>query len=169
MDRRSRKEEESLNTPEKIFRNARTISAEEMFDFDKKHFPGNEVFEAGSQENGIEDFNHETHVLLSYGSKELVISFDDSQEVIAAGGALITNTEAQKEEGETTALYSAGKKIMERHGAKNKKTVEYTLVTEEETIKAWVNSKGNDLFSWDSVNDDYGNSIKAIKKLELKT
>ncbi len=87
---------------------------------------------------------------LSFGGKNLEITASYNH------GSFLTyidNNSEEKELNATTYLYAAAKIIMQDITNKFKKPMTYGLQTGNEKMRAWAETKGKDIFSWDTTED----------------
>ena len=88
---------------------------------------------------------------IAYGSKKFVLFFQEDEGNFSS---FIKNREGlERKEHETSLLYSAAKKLMERLAADQNKTYTYTLRTQNQNIKNWADTKGRKIFQWQTEDE----------------
>lgn len=89
--------------------------------------------------------------ILSFGDKSLEISIGNISNRITT---YIENVTGDKQPGATMYLYKAAKIIMQNAVNKLNKEMSYTLMTNNQKMKAWAETTGKEIFAWDSTLDD---------------
>ncbi len=89
---------------------------------------------------------------ISYGRKKLIFYI---KEETGESHSHIKNVleEDQRQENETTYLYTALKKILDQTADKIKISVHYKILTENEKIAEWSKSEGKQIFNWETENE----------------
>ncbi len=104
-------------------------------------------------------------LMLSYGSKRLIVAFDSDH---AEANTLVEtiSTSTQKLQNETTLLYRAGRELMERMAEELRKPVTYRLMTKNEKMRLWADSIGEEVFGWeytDTMPEPDGKPLKIFQ------
>ncbi len=125
--------------------------------------PENEIVNAIAQ-NAQWELNSRGNdvITLSYGRKDLMIVASKRD------NSVITRVENMRESGqeenETTLLYTAAKKIMGQLAQKYKSDLKYTISTSDESMNAWAQSKGVNIFNLQpasDIRDDFDHHYRA--------
>ncbi len=105
---------------------------------------------------------------IKFGSKSLDVLFDFSTNEVLT---YIENVDFDlRRAGETTLLYMAAKKIMENVSSETGEILKYSLTTTFESMRAWADEKGREIFDWDeqSEEDDFKDANRPVRYNFLK-
>jgi hypothetical protein len=106
---------------------------------------------------GVVDYN------LKKGNKHVLLSVNRAS---AFAESFIENTRDAKIEGATTAIYKKVRKVLEQE-AKNCGPITYQISTGFESMKAWVQNQGNDIFHWSRTYHPVDDSEKLIAETTI--
>ncbi len=93
-------------------------------------------------------------VRLESPSRTIILTFSrlpDNLGLIAETG--ISSKNGVKTLGETTALYSRAKTLIQKEADIQKTPIDYQFVTSNFRMANWAYGKGKDLFAWDRIDD----------------
>lgn len=107
----------------------------------------------------IEKEGRNPEYVLKFGGKKLTV-------MLIKGGTetmtFIENTSDVLETGATTELYKAANIIMQRIADEQQKTFLYIDRTKDDRMREWFQSKGNEIFGWDSMDVDPTPQVDSI-------
>lgn len=89
------------------------------------------------------------NILLRYGSKQIIVGFDYSDNLCVTYIETQKNNASRKSE-ETTFLYKATYSLIQKEANKIGQPIQYLFTTEIPTMIEWGKTKGNEIFSWTS-------------------
>ncbi len=89
-------------------------------------------------------------ITMEYGTKQLIVIVNPIKHTAMTRIEQI-NFEDPKKVDETTLLYSAARKVMERYASEFQHDIIYTLKTSDKKMNAWVTDKGANVFDFTPV------------------
>lgn len=99
------------------------------------------------------------------GDKRLDVDINFTDFTVGTGISTVDAADTRRVPGATTILYECAHALMQREADRIGRNLEYTLVTINQTMRAWAQTKGSDMFHWDSIND---NGVKLVAKKTIK-
>lgn len=88
---------------------------------------------------------------LTYGQKELRISYYNGGFTTTVRNVLKKETHAEQETG---LLYQAAKELMQREVEKIGRKTKYKFFTQDPNMTAWAKTTGQTIFNWDGIYDN---------------